>query len=69
MIFRQLFEPVSSTYTYILGDAARKEAVMVDPVGETIRFGDEAVRATSTPGHTPGSSCFLWSDRRRDGAG
>jgi hypothetical protein len=32
MIFRQRFDPASSTYTRILGDAARKKAVMVDPV-------------------------------------
>jgi sulfur dioxygenase len=125
MIFRQLFDPASSTYTYILGDAARKEAVMVDPVheqagrdmailnqlglqlvcilethvhadhvtgaralkeatgavtavsqhcgasgfdrllddGDTIRFGGETVHAISTPGHTPGSTCYLWRDR------
>ncbi|MEP7298569.1 MAG: rhodanese-like domain-containing protein [Burkholderiales bacterium] len=32
MIFRQLFDPVSSTYTYLLGDAG--EAVLIDPVFE-----------------------------------
>ncbi|MBW3551189.1 MAG: MBL fold metallo-hydrolase, partial [Proteobacteria bacterium] len=32
MIFRQLFEPVSSTYTYLLGCAETGEAVLVDPV-------------------------------------
>ena len=32
MIFRQLFDPVSSTYTYVLGDAASGEALVVDPV-------------------------------------
>lgn len=69
MIFRQLFEPVSLTYTCILGDAARKEAVMVDPVGETIRFGDERVRTISTPSHTPESTCYLWRARLCGGAG
>ncbi len=34
MIFRQLFDPESSTYTYLLGDAVRREAVLVDPVRE-----------------------------------
>lgn len=34
MIFRQLFDPASSTYTYLLGDAASGEAVIVDPVLE-----------------------------------
>jgi glyoxylase-like metal-dependent hydrolase (beta-lactamase superfamily II) len=32
MIFRQLFEPVSSTYTYLLGCEATREAILVDPV-------------------------------------
>jgi sulfur dioxygenase len=34
MVFRQLFDPTSSTYTYLLGDAASGEAVVVDPVLE-----------------------------------
>jgi glyoxylase-like metal-dependent hydrolase (beta-lactamase superfamily II) len=125
MIFRQLFDAESSTYTYLLGDAVRREAVLVDPVreqverdlalvdslgvklvwivethvhadhvtgGRTLRertgartavsrhcgasgydreldnddlvvFGDEHLRAISTPGHTLGSTCFLWRDR------
>jgi sulfur dioxygenase len=123
--FRQLFDPESSTYTYVLADAGRREAVIVDPVrthcerdlavlaemgvklvwilethvhadhvtgaralklrtgartavsthcgatgfdrlideGELIVFGDEVVRALATPGHTPGSTCYLWHDR------
>lgn len=32
MIFRQLFEPVSSTYTYLLGCEETGEAVLIDPV-------------------------------------
>lgn len=31
MIFRQLFEPVSSTYTYLLGCETTGEAVLIDP--------------------------------------
>ena len=34
MIFRQLFDATSSTYTYVLGDPACGEAVIVDPVLE-----------------------------------
>ncbi|CAG9262615.1 Zn-dependent hydrolases, including glyoxylases [Paraburkholderia unamae] len=34
MIFRQLFDPVSSTYTYLLGDAESGEALLIDPVYE-----------------------------------
>lgn len=32
MIFRQLFEPVSSTYTYLLGCSTTRKAVLIDPV-------------------------------------
>ncbi len=32
MIFKQLFEPVSSTYTYLIGCEATGQAVLVDPV-------------------------------------
>lgn len=32
MIFRQLFEPVSSTYTYLLGCEDSGDAVLIDPV-------------------------------------
>jgi glyoxylase-like metal-dependent hydrolase (beta-lactamase superfamily II)/rhodanese-related sulfurtransferase len=37
MIFRQLFDPVSSTYTYILGDSESREAIIIDPVFEQLR--------------------------------
>ncbi len=37
MIFRQLFEAISSTYTYLLADEASGEAVLIDPVFETAR--------------------------------
>lgn len=34
MIFRQLYDATSSTYTYLLADAASKEALLIDPVFE-----------------------------------
>ena len=37
LIFRQLFDPVSSTYTYLLGDSSTGEAVLIDPVSEQVR--------------------------------
>src|SRR2546421_8157059 len=37
MVFRQLFDPQSSTYTYLLADAASREAVLIDPVFEQAR--------------------------------
>lgn len=125
MIFRQLFDPLSSTYTYLLGEVTGGNAVIVDPVREqagrdlglirelglklawivethvhadhitgalalkeatgagtsvarncgatgfdrlfddedVLDFGGESLRVIATPGHTPGSSCFLWRDR------
>jgi len=32
MIFRQLFEPVSSTYTYLLACEETGQSILVDPV-------------------------------------
>jgi sulfur dioxygenase len=37
MIFRQLFDPQSSTYTYLLADGATREALLIDPVFEQAR--------------------------------
>jgi sulfur dioxygenase len=36
MLFRQLFDPETSTYTYLLADPQTKEAVLIDPVKETV---------------------------------
>lgn len=35
-VFHQLFEPESSTYTYIIGDRETREAAIIDPVLETV---------------------------------
>jgi sulfur dioxygenase len=32
LVFRQLFDRESCTYTYLLGDSATKEALLIDPV-------------------------------------
>ena len=32
MVFRQLFEPVSSPYTYLLGCEETGQALLIDPV-------------------------------------
>ena len=37
LVFRQLFDPQSSTYTYLLGDSASGEALLIDPVYEHVR--------------------------------
>lgn len=36
MLFRQLFDPQTSTYTYLIADESTKEAVLVDPVLEQV---------------------------------
>ena len=37
LLFRQLFDPTSSTYTYLLGCSVTREAVLIDPVFEQVR--------------------------------
>jgi glyoxylase-like metal-dependent hydrolase (beta-lactamase superfamily II)/rhodanese-related sulfurtransferase len=37
VIFRQLFDPQSSTYTYLVADTAAREALLIDPVFEQAR--------------------------------
>src|SRR5689334_13213977 len=37
LVFRQLFDPQSSTYTYLLGDRQSGAAVLIDPVFEQVR--------------------------------
>lgn len=120
----QLFDPASSTYTYVLFDQLTRDALIIDPVdeqidrdlatlreyglklvwtvethahadhitsagrlaelagaktaapqgcgigtagvqlqdGDTLKFGDEVLKALHTPGHTAGSMCFVWRD-------
>jgi sulfur dioxygenase len=44
MIFRQLFDPQSSTYSYLIGDPRSREAVLIDPVFEQVRRDAALVR-------------------------
>lgn len=37
LVFRQLFDATSSTYTYLLGDDVAGEALLIDPVYEQVR--------------------------------
>ena len=37
LIFRQLFDPTSSTYTYLLASSKSREAILIDPVFEQVR--------------------------------
>ena len=38
MIFRQLFEPLSSTCTYLLGREETGQAVLIDPVMQALKL-------------------------------
>ncbi len=44
MIFYQLFEAESSTYTYLLGDPNTKQAIIIDPVLETVERDLQLIR-------------------------
>ncbi len=44
MIFRQLFDPVSSTFTYLLADRHGGEALIIDPVLENVSYYSQLVR-------------------------
>lgn len=37
MLFRQMFDPETSTYTYLIADSETKEAILVDPVLEQVQ--------------------------------
>jgi len=45
MLFRQLFEPESSTYTYVIGCQQSGAAALIDPVLETVRRDLEELKA------------------------
>lgn len=45
MLFRQLFEPQSSAYTYLLGCERTREAALIDPVLETVERDLELLEA------------------------
>ncbi|MGH6888184.1 MAG: MBL fold metallo-hydrolase [Rhizomicrobium sp.] len=44
LVFRQLFDPRSSSYTYLLGDPLAREAILIDPVFEQARRDEALVR-------------------------
>jgi glyoxylase-like metal-dependent hydrolase (beta-lactamase superfamily II)/rhodanese-related sulfurtransferase len=44
LVFRQLHDLTSSTYTYLLGDADSNQAVLIDPVFEQARRDDALLR-------------------------
>jgi sulfur dioxygenase len=59
MIFRQLFEPLSSTYTYFLGCEETGQAVLIDPVILSMECDLDELAPLHTPGHTDGHFAYL----------
>ena len=51
LLFRQLFEQESSTYSYLLADTDTKEAVIIDPVIETAKR-DQQVSSLNSEKHS-----------------
>ena len=49
MIFRQLFDAKTSTYTYLVGDESTRKAVLIDPVLEQV---DRDLALIRELGHT-----------------
>lgn len=45
MIFKQLFEEISSTYTYLIGSEETGEAVLIDPVLPTWQRDLEVIKS------------------------
>ena len=45
MIFEQLFDPETSTYTYLIGDEAERVCVLIDPVREQVNRDLDRIRA------------------------
>jgi sulfur dioxygenase len=44
MIFRQLFDPETSTYSYLLADEVAREALLIDPVREQVARDAQLIR-------------------------
>ncbi len=58
----QLAEHAGARTAAPAGCGITTAAVQLDD-GDTLRFGGEEIRALHTPGHTAGSTCFLWRDQ------
>ena len=64
LIFRQLFDAASSTYTYLLGDADSGQAVLIDPVYEHLRRDGALLRELGRRPHPRGGDVRRHGHRR-----
>lgn len=55
-----LTEPLKNCSSQMMADTAF--FAKTTPLTETLRFGSEVVKVVKTPGHTPGSVCFLFEN-------
>lgn len=65
MIFRQLYDATSSTYTYLLADEHSREAMLIDPVFEQFHRDLALLRETVFPVICPAggavtSTSWMW---------
>lgn len=75
MVFQQLFEPVSSTYTYLVADPDTREAGLIDsvlvyalPVGTLVHPGhDYSGRTVTTIGYERGNNARIFEGQTREG--
>src|SRR5215813_9672834 len=66
LVFRQLFDPQSATYTYLLADGASRGADGADLFikdQDRVTFGKRYVEARATPGHTGGCTTYVLDDQ------
>jgi hypothetical protein len=68
LIFHQLIEAESSTYTYLIADSAGREALLIDPVLEIrpaagVTTAGEASAGTATQ-RRPGKEAGRWLNRK-----
>ena len=63
LVFRQLFDPVSSTYTYLLADGRSGAAVIIDPVFEQVRRDAALIEAVAAIARERGCARLYWTTK------
>ena len=63
LVFRQLFDPASSTYTYLLADGRSSAAVIIDPVFEQVRRDAALIEAVAELARERGCATLYWTTK------